>query len=110
MPQMRFVADAEYAVIPGKRDQHVEEIFRRCIRLQFGALLELSGKAQRFLGDVRGLPGPEVGTAEEVRGRDAELNKAFHGFSCFLDALSGQGTRAIFLLPVSPIGSNAVSE
>ena len=104
------MADAEHAVIIGKRHQHVEEIFRRGVRTQFGTLLGLPGKAQRFFGNIGSLSGPEVGAAKEVSGGDVKPNKAFHGFSCFLDALIGQGTRVIFLLPVSPINGNAVPE
>lgn len=110
MPQMRFMADAEHAVILGKRAQYVEEIFRRCVRQQFGTWLGAFGKAERFFGKISGLSGPEIGAAQDVRGGDAEPNKAFHGFPCFLDALSGQRTRVIFLLPVSPLNGNAMSE
>ncbi len=110
MPQMRFMADTEHAVIIGKRGQHTEKIFRRCIRLQFGTGLGLLGTTQRFLRNVGGLPGPEEWAAQELCRADAEPGQASYGFVCFLDTLSGQRTRVILLLPVSPINGNTMSE
>lgn len=110
MPQMRFMADTEDAVILGKRGQRVEKIFRRCVRPQFDALLRFPGTTQRFLDNIRGLPGPEIGTAEELRRCDPEPDKAFCRPFRFLDSFIGQGTRVIFPLPVLPINGNAMSE
>ena len=77
------MADAEHAVIIGKRHQHVEELFRRGVRTQFGTVLGLPGKAQRFFGNIGSLSGPEIGAAKEVSGGDVKPDKAVHGFVVF---------------------------
>ena len=83
-PKKRFMADAEHAVILGKRGQHVEDIFRRGVRPQFGTYLEVPGKPQCFFDNIRSLSGPEIGTAEELSRCDPEPDKAFcTAFSVF---------------------------
>ena len=107
---MWFVADAEDAVVLRKREQHFKEIFRRGVGSQSGTRLGLLGKAQCFFGNIGGLSGPEVRAAEEERRGHAEPNKAFCGFSGFLNTLVGQGTSLIVLGPLSPINGHAMSK